>query len=195
MSNQTFFGSLQDFLGIKSEHQKSILQDRAEDVEYEEISSTHEDTSNNQLNRLLTEHSMTPYSIELSRRETLLKSYVQMERKIVALLQDFDLEIWRKHRGIDKCPYRWENVAHDNATEAFDEFLDSFYDALKKFEDSALQNISHLATFFGYDDEDFEQLRKEDREMERKCILKKAFEFDLKRLLYPTFDPNDDLPF
>lgn len=37
MSNQTFFGSLKDFRGITPEPQKSKLQDRAEDVEFEEI--------------------------------------------------------------------------------------------------------------------------------------------------------------
>lgn len=37
MFNQTFFGSLKDILGIKPETKKSNLQDRAEDIEFEEI--------------------------------------------------------------------------------------------------------------------------------------------------------------
>lgn len=52
--------------------------------------------------RLISEHSMTPYWVELRRREALLKAYEHMERKIIAILRDFHAKVWFIPRGIGK---------------------------------------------------------------------------------------------
>lgn len=145
--------------------------------------------------RLLTEQSMTPYSVELRRRQGLLNAYIQLDRKMVALIRDFHVQVWRPIRGIDKCPCQWERNAQDNMTEAFDEFEDSFYQALSDLDEVASNVLTQLTTLFGYDDDEVEQIRTADIELSRMTIIRNAFEVDLKRLINPESAQEEDLPF
>lgn len=145
--------------------------------------------------RLLPEQSMTPYWVELRRRNDLLKAYIQLDSKIVALIRDFNVQVWRIPRGINKCPCRWERVDHDNITEAFDEFEDTVYQALSDFEEVAINVLTELSSLFGYDDDEVEQIRTADRELSRRAIIRNAFEVDLNRLINPASAQDDDLPF
>ncbi len=145
--------------------------------------------------RLISEHSMTPYWVELRRREALLKAYIRMERKIIAILRDFHTKVWIIPRGIDKCPYRWEYVAHDNITESFEDFEDTVCHALEDLEEVAGQNLSDLCTFFSLDDTEVEHERKAAADLSKLSIIRYAFDADLRHLIDPSFDPNADLPF
>lgn len=165
------------------------------DVEYEEISSANDDSVITNPARLITEQSMTPYSVEQRRRDSLLRAYLQMQAKIESILRDFHYKVWIHPRGINKCPCRWEHVADDNITEAFTDFEETVYDALEKLDDFAFECLSDLSLYFGFDDAEVDQIRIENAEQNSLLKIRNAFDYDLKCLLDPTFDPNADLPF
>lgn len=144
--------------------------------------------------RLITEQSMTPYSVECHRRGLLLMAYTQLQSKIEAILRDFHSKVWIIPRGIGKCPYRWEHVAYDNITEAFTDFEETVYDALEKFEDFALGPLLDLDYLVGFDDAEVDLIRKVDADMTRLCEIRSAFDADLNRLINPDIE-DDDLPF
>lgn len=145
--------------------------------------------------RLITEKSMTPYSVEQRRRDSLLSAYVQMRIQIESILRDFNNMVWVMPRGINKCPYRWEHVAHDNIAEAFTDFEDSVYDALEKLDDFALECIVNLHRYFGFDDAEVKQILKDNAELTHLSKIRDAFNADLNHLIFPAFSHDNDLPF
>lgn len=144
--------------------------------------------------RLITEQSMTPYSVEQRRRDSLLRTYIQMQDKIMSILRDFHHEVWVTPCGINKCPYRWEFVAYDNITEAFTDFEDTVYDALEKLDDFALDSLESLRLYFGFDDADVDQIHKDNADLTHLSKIRYAFDADLSRLIKPDIE-DDDLPF
>lgn len=145
--------------------------------------------------RLITEQSMTPYSIEQRRRDSLLRTYIQMQNKIESILRDFHHEVWVTPRGINKCPYRWEHDAYDNITEAFTDFEETVYDALENLDDFALNCLENLCCYFGFDDAEVDQILKDNADLTHLSKIRYAFNADLNRLISPAFNPDDDLPF
>lgn len=144
--------------------------------------------------RLITEQSMTPYSVEQRRRDSLLRTYIQMQNKIKSILRDFHHEVWVTPRGINKCPYQWEHVAYDNITEAFTDFEETVYDALEKLDDFALDSLEYLRLYFGFDDADVDQIHKDNADLTHLSKIRYAFDADLSRLIKPDIE-DDDLPF
>ena len=185
--------------GRLDSYSKALIQlldlplDRCEVVDVDYIELTVEPITD--AARLISEHSMTPYWVELRRREALLKAYAHMERKIIAILRDFHAKVWIIPRGIGIRPYRWEYVAQYNITESFDDFEETVYHDLEEFEKIAAPNLSDLCTLFGLDDTEVEHERKATADLTRLSNVRSAFEADLNRIINPNFGTEDDLPF
>lgn len=145
--------------------------------------------------RLITELSMTPHSVEQRRRDSLLRAYAQMQARIESILNDFHHMVWVTPRGINKCPYRWEHVAYDNITEAFTDFEETVYDALEKLDDFALDGIENLRLYFGFNDAEFDQILQDNADLTHLSKIRYAFNADLNRLISSASNPDEDLPF
>ena len=145
--------------------------------------------------RLLTEHSMTPLHIEDRRRETFYHEIIALVDNIERILSKFDRESLRMPRGIDHCPYEWENKAYESICDAFFVLTETIQDALSVFNNTARTNAWQLWEFCGCDDSEYIKAFLEEKEALNRFLLQIDFLNAINRLSYQDNSFLDDLPF
>lgn len=145
--------------------------------------------------RILSFRSEDPFGVELSRRENLLKGVVKLDKDISELLCVYYSSL-PMPRGFNGClSNAWECVLSEKILLAFAELEESLLDALEEFSRITVPASIDLLEFLGYDDAEYSEAKKEDAERARLSELRQDFEIAVSRLVRPSYNFDDDLPF
>lgn len=162
-----------------------------QDVDYVDIS----DAPITDPARLLSQESVTPFWVEFRRREAQVDAIADFSNALETMLRDFYRNKLILARGANHCPYKWEYEYSEKILDLFCEFEETVLSALKIFFARASDLSEYLWEFFGYNNEEFAQMKTEQREYERLQTLHNDFCHAVYCLLHKGDDPDDDLPF
>lgn len=145
--------------------------------------------------RLLPLKSVVPYWVEDRRRKTQHEAIAEFSIALETMLRDFYRNKLILARGVNRCAYRWEAEYSEKLLDSFLEFEESVLDALYEFLAIADKYSGCLWEAFGFNDEEFAQLEKIEREKDRLHTLQSDFRHAVYCLLHKSEDPDNDLPF
>ena len=144
--------------------------------------------------RLLTEHSITPYSVELRRRQGQFKAIAKLYGDMRQLLHDFEWNNLCLTNGIE-LSNMWEIYMSQHILCKFFELEDAIMSAVVKFGKSTYNDALHLKRYFGCNDAEYTKALRAEKEATRLDSVRYDFAIALRRLVDTNYDPNDDLPF
>lgn len=145
--------------------------------------------------RMLPQKSVHPFWVEDRRREAQHNDIMDFTIALEAMFRDFYRNKLILVRGANHCPFRWEHEYSEKLLDSFLEFEETVMDALKKFFGPAYHYSGCLWDFFGYNDEEFAQMLKVEKEKSRRQDLHNDFQHAVYCLLHKSVEPDDDLPF
>lgn len=161
------------------------------DVDYIDIS----DTPITDPARLLSQESVHPFWVEDRRRKAQHEAIAEFSIALETMLRDFYRNKLILARGVNRCAYRWEVEYSEKLLDSFLEFEETVLDALYEFFAIADKYSGCLWEAFGFNDEEFAQMEKLEREKDRLSSLQSEFHHAVYCLLHKSEDPDGDLPF
>lgn len=145
--------------------------------------------------RMLPQESAIPFWVEDRRREAQYNAIADLSIELETMLRDFYRNKLILVRGANHCPYRWEYEYSEKILDSFCEFQETVMDALMKFFVPAYHYSGCLWEFFGFNDEEYAQVLKDEQEKSRRQSLHSDFQRAVYCLLHRSDDQDDDLPF
>lgn len=144
--------------------------------------------------RMLPMESVHPFWVENRRREAQCNAIADFTIALESMFRDFYRNKLILVRGANHCPFRWEHEYSDKLLDSFLEFEESVMDAIKRFFGPAYHYSGCLWEFFGYNDEEFAQMLKDEQEKSRLQSLHCVFQSAVYCLLHKSDEPDNDLP-
>lgn len=144
--------------------------------------------------RLISEHSVTQFSLEARRRAGLFNAVATLYESMRKQLDDFEWDNLCLTNGID-LSHTWEINLSEHILCEFFELEDAILSAVVKFGKNTYNDALHLKRYFGCNDAEYTKVLQAQKEASRLESVRYDFVIALRRLVDPNYDPSEDLPF